>query len=244
MLVLVDSKKDSVHRLRTSTRRIEAQLELLSLLPDLPDYRKAAKKVRRPLKELRRAAGLVRDLDVQRGLVKGRVTFDSAKKLRKDAYDLRRVLKHQRSAEIETLEETVKKEQDTLAPALERLMEALKPAEGLAISFQQVGDLTLNWYRQDTSSAEAGLDSDGLHAIRRSAKLARYMAETAATEVSRSFEAIQEAGGKWHDLLTLGETARRHLGGKSMLTQAISRECENALEEYREVLRRQDSTTG
>ncbi len=71
MLVLVDSKKDSVHRLRTSTRRIEAQLELLSLLPDLPDYRRAAKKVRRPLKELRRAAGLVRDLDVQRGLVRG-----------------------------------------------------------------------------------------------------------------------------------------------------------------------------
>jgi len=38
LLCLVRPGKVAVHRLRTSTRRVEAQLELLSMLPGLPPH--------------------------------------------------------------------------------------------------------------------------------------------------------------------------------------------------------------
>ena len=62
--------KKPVHRLRTATRRIEAQLELLATFPDLPPHEKHQRKSRRLLKQLRRAAGRVRDLDVHRDLIR------------------------------------------------------------------------------------------------------------------------------------------------------------------------------
>ena len=68
-LVLADPKPRSIHDLRTGTRRIEAQLELLALLPDLPRHAKPAKKAGKLLRKVRRAAGSVRDLDVQRNIV-------------------------------------------------------------------------------------------------------------------------------------------------------------------------------
>ena len=55
-----------VHRLRTETRRIEAQLLLLAELPEMPKHRTEADRLRKSLRRLRRAAGVVRDLDVQR----------------------------------------------------------------------------------------------------------------------------------------------------------------------------------
>ena len=58
-----------VHKLRTETRRVEALLLLLDLLPSMPDHRKASAQLLRSLKKLRRAAGTVRDLDVHRKLL-------------------------------------------------------------------------------------------------------------------------------------------------------------------------------
>src|SRR5580658_3292585 len=60
----------AVHNLRSSTRRVEAQLELLATIKGLPPYKAAAKKVHRRLEKLRRVAGKVRDCDVQDKLLK------------------------------------------------------------------------------------------------------------------------------------------------------------------------------
>jgi CHAD domain-containing protein len=60
----------AVHELRSSTRRVEAQLELLATVKGLPPYRPAARKVSRRLEKLRRVAGRVRDCDVQDKLLK------------------------------------------------------------------------------------------------------------------------------------------------------------------------------
>ena len=47
----------AVHELRSSTRRVEAQLELLATIKGLPPYKPAAQKVLRRLEKLRRIAG-------------------------------------------------------------------------------------------------------------------------------------------------------------------------------------------
>ena len=63
-------KKEPVHTLRKATRYVEAQLALLELVPHLPPHQKEADKVRRHLKRVRKAAGTIRDFDVQHALVK------------------------------------------------------------------------------------------------------------------------------------------------------------------------------
>src|ERR1700721_1390173 len=59
----------SVHRLRSSTRRIEAILELLTISTNLR-LRTKSKSLRKILRTLRRAAGAVRDLDVHHELLR------------------------------------------------------------------------------------------------------------------------------------------------------------------------------
>src|SRR5258707_13912663 len=54
-----------VHHLRSTTRRIDATLQLLVLSTGIPRIDKQAKSLQRSLRKLRRAAGAVRDADVQ-----------------------------------------------------------------------------------------------------------------------------------------------------------------------------------
>src|SRR5258708_24001743 len=58
-----------VHHLRSTTRRIEATLELLVLSAGISRIEKQVKPLQRSLPKLRRAAGAVRDADVQHDLL-------------------------------------------------------------------------------------------------------------------------------------------------------------------------------
>lgn len=245
-LALADPKPEPVHRLRTSTRRIEAQLELLRLLPDLPDHAKSARAVRKLLKKLRRAAGSVRDLDVQRKLLKEQqikakqhTPSLASRELRKEAGSLRRKLKRRRSIESRHLLTTLTAEQRKLVPALEHLLEILSSAEDLRLSPTRLSQLTLSWYQRTTPAIDPEGDPDTLHAIRKSAKLARYIAEPAVGKLSSTFEVLQQAGGAWHDLLTLAHISEKHLGLHSPLTQTFIRNRDTALEVYRQALLKQ-----
>ena len=66
---LAEPAHKPVHRLRTETRRVEAQLTLLGLLPGMPEHEEHATALRKELRRLRRAAGEVRDMDVLRRLL-------------------------------------------------------------------------------------------------------------------------------------------------------------------------------
>ncbi len=234
-LSLADPDKEPVHRLRTSTRRIEAQLELLSLLPSLPDHGKAEKKVRKLLKRLRRAAGAVRDLDVQRSLIRDHTRAAASKDLHRDAHRLRQKLKDERASEAKQLVKLLEEEQAKLAPALEKLLEDLEPAAGLKIPAQRLIDLTQQWYEHNIPSFPPS-HLEQLHTIRKSAKLARYITEDGAEQTAHRFESLQEAGGTWHDLLTLRDIAREHLGRKSALTKLFEQQHAEALDAYRKKL--------
>jgi CHAD domain-containing protein len=225
-LTLADPGRKPVHRLRTTTRRIEAQLELLALLHDLPEHARPAKKARKLLRKLRRAAGHVRDLDVQCDLIHSRSH---------DAQELRSLFKHRRGEAAKSLLSTIHKQQPKLTRTLEALLKALDSAESVTLPATHLRRLTLGWYA-DHAPAATQRDHSHLHDIRKAAKLARYIAESANSpstrRLVRTFESLQQSGGDWHDWLTLSHIAQRELGSASALTQSFTKRCEKSLSEY------------
>lgn len=104
-----DADKDAVHLLRTTRRRIEALLR--KVLSEHPDAKKYGKKIEKALKQLRKArkaAGPVRDLDVQRKLcgeiVEGRRGDDDNARLQKEFAKMDRHLRGQRTERTKGLE--------------------------------------------------------------------------------------------------------------------------------------------
>jgi CHAD domain-containing protein len=226
-LCLADPKPKCVHQIRTATRRIEADLILLGLLRGLPNHAKPAAKVQRLLRKLRRVASRVRDMDVQRDLLQP--TRQS------EARALRRHLKHQRHIEASHLHHVLK----TLDPTvLERLQETLSSAESMTLSSRQLAKSAEDWFAQQTAdlNLQTETDEDRLHAIRKAAKLARYMAESAPVpqRIAQHFERIQQLGGEWHDFLALAHTSKRFLGAKSPLTISLISQRDHALTIFRE----------
>jgi len=242
---LAKPAKRSVHKLRTSTRRIEAQLELLAMLPELPAHAKPREKLLRLLKKLRRSAGEVRDLDVQRDLIaddtpaKRSAKSKSGSKsagLRKESRQLRRELKTQREKLANDLVDLLKQEKAQLPLAFGQLYDSLKPAESMSISQSDLTSLVCTWYNRRIPAAPPDpSDAELLHNIRKQAKLARYLAESAPESASKAhrlaarFEDLQEAGGEWHDWLLLCQIAHKQLGESAELSQRFASRAKKSL---------------
>jgi CHAD domain-containing protein len=240
IVCLADPERRSVHRLRTTTRRIEGQLALLAAMPGVPEHEKQGRRVRRILKKFRRAAGGVRDTDVQIELLDSVASSSSSPSLRRDSTKLHSHLKAGRGKAAQRLLKLLRRNGAELAGTMEKLLEVLEPAQSLSISPTKLAALATNWFSQNIpqdfrSNPE---DPDQLHAIRKTAKLARYMAENAPKSASgvrdraRAFESVQEAGGQWHDWLVLASVADKELGSASVLTKSFTRRCRLALTAY------------
>ena len=266
-LALADPDKHAVHQLRTSSRRIEAQLTLLDLLLEEPGNARpgdgAGREVRNLLRELRHAAGEVRDLDVQRDLLQNlakrsiqphsTVSLPGLSKdlpkaardnrhLSHDIRDLRRTLKHRRGTLAAALVHLLKRHPSRLARELEHLLASLEAKEqegSLSLQPARLSSLARCWYRSRLPEPSKPKASTGeLHGIRKSAKLARYMTETtpATGPLAETFEHLQQSGGTWHDYLQLRETARDELGRHAALTGRLTELTRSSLESYRKEL--------
>jgi CHAD domain-containing protein len=220
----------SVHRLRTSIRRIEAQMELLHHLQDLPRYQHASKKLHPYLKRVCKAAGKVRDLDIQLELL----VANSTTMAPDDARRLRRRLRRQRENEAIGLRRLLQRLQRKVYSALNRLNDDLRSAVHFSISVAQLVAIAEAWFvrsRRPTDTVEH------LHATRKAAKLARYMAETArgsktAAKLAKRFEAIQRAGGQWHDWMQLAAFATNKFGKRNPLAESFKSHCDLSLRMY------------
>jgi CHAD domain-containing protein len=242
ILVCLDNPdKTGVHRLRTTTRRIQAQLELLTMLPNLPSHQKQSRKALRLLKKLRRAAGRVRDLDVQRDLIEKEAAGNngsSTSELRKEAGNLRRTLKYRRDQEAVHLQQVLNQYRAAVTLVFERLLDSLTPAASLALTETRLTNIVREWYTRHTPHS-ASPDHAQLHEIRKRAKLARYLAESApesaaiARRLAAHFESLQKAGGDWHDWLLLADLSSAELGPAAKLTQRFSTRTENSLREFK-----------
>ncbi|MDR3745886.1 MAG: CHAD domain-containing protein [Acidobacteriaceae bacterium] len=223
----------AVHRLRTSTRRAEAQFELLSMLPELPPCQRQTRKAVRLLKQLRQAAGRLRDIDVQRDLVRSEVAAHKGSplpdhKLRSEARHLLSPLKRKAEKAEDHLLRLLHKQQARLTLVFEELLKALAPAQSIALSESELIALTRACYRNrhvsQPSAAAHPETTEELHEIRKRAKLARYLAESApqsflkAHRLAARFTVLQQAGGLWHDWLILAEFATVELGASAQLS--------------------------
>ena len=128
------AEKGPVHKLRTTTRRMEAQLVLLEQLPGLPEHAKEAGEVDRLLRRVRRAAAAVRDLDVQAEMIEAdmpdRAAVSAGSRgdaMRKEAAKLIKKLAKKRVGETSDLVATLRAESEPLAHALRALQLKMNP---------------------------------------------------------------------------------------------------------------------
>ncbi len=237
LLCLDNPTKKPVHRLRTMTRRVEAQLTLLASLRVPGIHGEEARQVGRLLKKLRRAAGKVRDLDVQDDLI----AENTPPKAREDAAKLRDKFQQQRNKAAGQLQKGLQKYHAKLTGTLESLFQTLETEQPPVLTSTELSRLTTHWFASN-APAPTG-DNEGLHTIRKTAKIARYLAENAPKQarvprkLANEFESLQQIGGEWHDWLILSEIARDETGESSPLTAAFTGRCRRSLASYRRHLK-------
>ena len=244
---LAKPKESAVHKVRTETRRIEAQLELLDLLKGFPPYRPEARKLQRQLKKRRRAAGQVRDLDIAGKLIKDEAEKTASEKAT-NAHDaehsLRRFRKQCRKVRRRGARKLLKlltKRQTKISAALEALLKVLQPAEARKLTAAELLALLERHFGATHALMIRNPSTEHLHSIRKAAKLARYMAENApdsaaAVRTAQRFEAVQEAGGEWHDWLQLADAAAAELGEDDATAAAFAATRDHRLLAYRKLL--------
>ena len=232
-----------VHAIRTATRRLEAQMVMLDLLPEVPGHRKPAKKLRQRLASLRRAAGKVRDLDVLRDKLhdpeeEPELWRDTEGEARShESRKLQGRFSKRRDKAAESLGALLTESQGKVARALEDLQDALAPAEDLSLQAAHLLELAQAWFATQMTHLGASRDEEAMHDARKAAKLVRYVLEALpksaeGRQQAERFKDLQQAGGHWHDLLLLAQEARRGLGKKSELALRAAHLRDTALDRY------------
>jgi CHAD domain-containing protein len=232
-----DADSDAVHRVRTGSRRLQAMLEAMlrenaSFALDHP-----ARPWLRQLKQIRRAAGPVRDLDVHRKLLedlvgKGAAPDRDTHPLHKQAEMLDDWLKCERKHLARGMQKEIRKRQRGLA---ERQTAVLNAIGSVPLESVRTGRSTDAVALEDFVRAVDAmplLDAENLHDFRKATKKARYVAESAAekgpySSVAKALKRVQDAIGEWHDWQGLLEEAGTALGKDAQdLSAHLEREVE------------------
>jgi CHAD domain-containing protein len=218
-----------VHHLRSTTRRIEATLELLVLSADISRdgisrIDKQSKPLQRSLRKLRRAAGNVRDADVQSDLLSAYNRTPDAKRLREDLTAVRKKAERK-------LIKRLKQEQKRIELRLHNLEASLSPALDLNLSGAKLITVTQTWFAENIRGLDPHHDQD-LHTLRKASKTARYLAETgvdaskAVATLATRYEAAQKSLGEWHDHFLLLHEAHSRLPQDSETIEQIQQDME------------------
>jgi CHAD domain-containing protein len=213
-----------VHLLRSTTRRIEATLELLVLSADISGIDQYAKPLQRSLRKLRRAAGEVRDADVHTELV---VAYEHTP----DTHRLRQNLLAIRKRAERKLIKCLKQQQKKVERRLDNLETHLSSALDLNLSGAKLITVTQSWFAEAIRGLDPQHDED-LHTLRKASKTARYLAETgvdaskAAATLAARYEAAQKTLGEWHDHFLLLHEAHTNLQKDSETLEQIQQDTE------------------
>jgi len=242
-----DADPESVHRLRTGSRRLQAMLEA-TLREDGSAgnaFDKPAGAWLRQLKQVRRAGGAVRDLDVQCKLLekwteKRAETPGVANEAGQDPNPFRaqvgmldRWLKDERRHLARSMQKQIRKRQPRLAERQAALFGAISGAASLSmVKTPRPADAVALEDFVRAADTMPSLDAENLHDFRKATKKARYVAEAGAegkqlSSVAKALKRVQDAIGEWHDWLCLAEDARVALGQHAPeLTAALKLEVE------------------
>src|ERR1700722_6596768 len=219
-----DTDPDAVHRVRTGSRRLQAMLEATLRENAGPALQQAAKTWLRPLKQIRRAAGEVRDLDVHRKLLEGWASKDSpipetasAIRLHEQAQVLDTWLKGERKHLARGMQKQIRKRQQGLAEQQAAFLAAIGSVPpGSSRAARSADAVALEDFVR-TADAMPLLDAENLHEFRKATKKARYVAESGAegqaeSSVAKALKRVQGAIGEWHDWVCLREEAETVVG--------------------------------
>jgi CHAD domain-containing protein len=212
------------HGLRSTTRRIEATLQLLVLSADISGIDRQAKPLQRSLRKVRRAAGAVRDADVHSDLLGAYNHTPDSERLREDLAAVRK--KAERKL-IKRLEQ----EQKKIERRLTNLETILSPALNLDLSGAKLITVTRSWFAENIRGLDPQHDQD-LHTLRKASKTARYLAQTgtdsskAAAGLAARYEAAQKSLGEWHDHFLLLHEAHSRLPPNSETIAQIQEDTE------------------
>jgi CHAD domain-containing protein len=223
---------ESVHKFRTTGRRVEAVLDELVQSPN-----RNSKKLLKLLARLRKKAGRVRDLDVQISALRNLQLPEGAA----HKSQLMRTLAEERLRREERLAKGFDRE--TVRELRKRLKRAageirIPDGEALAQALRLVAKLARD---------PGPLTEKMLHQYRIVGKRARYLAELAgndpkAERLAEQLKHMQDVIGDWHDWLKLTERAEELFGGMQSsalvaalrnLTRAKFRQAVDALAEAR-----------
>ena len=216
--------KGTVHRLRTTVRRLEVHL-------GTPPPR-----IAKSLKKLRKKAGKVRDIDVHLDLLqppllpaRGRKKADAREARHQEK--LQEILQKQRKRKSSSLRTLVKDSRPLLETKLPALVEQHSEPNITLEESRQRASRARQRYVQWTRSIPD--DAQRLHQLRINAKKLRYEMEPLrnceeAVALAEKFKQVQDAIGQWHDWATLAEIAEQCFGSKKPDSKAASKNSEAA----------------
>jgi CHAD domain-containing protein len=236
-----DADPAAVHRVRTGSRRLQATVEatLREGGPAADGLQRPARAWLRELKRIRRAAGAVRDLDVQRKILEQWVGQQApatdameASPLAKQAEQLDAWLKGERKHLAHGMQKQIRKRQHRLAKGQNEFSSAMTRVPLARAKAPRSADAVALEDFVRATDAMPLLHAENLHDFRKAIKKARYVAEAGAegqkySGVAKALQRVQDAIGEWHDWLCLGEEAKAALGQDAPeLTAALRGEIE------------------
>jgi CHAD domain-containing protein len=202
-----------VHRLRTTIRRVESLVSFAN-----PDLSKKLDRSLEKLESLRKRAGKVRDIDVQKKLLNRVGNGSSAK----DRATLCALLDKRRERQAARLQSAIQKmTEGKFLSRMERIAE--KIAEGPSSQNRPLAPLEearLQLSRMaDDFSARQAVKPSRLHDARIQLKKVRYLAELAEESPERKtfvddLKKVQDAAGEWHDWQQLARLAEKRFGDR------------------------------
>jgi CHAD domain-containing protein len=204
-----DADAEAVHRLRTGSRRVQAMLEatLREAGPAGNAFERPARAWLRALKQIRRPAGAVRDLGVQRKLLEnwidkripkqaatdgpepsrpqpssadGNEQGNDPSALRGQAEALDAWLKNERRRLAHGMQKQIRKRQQGLAERQSALFAAMAHGALRRPRVPRSADAVALEYFVRAADAMPLLHGENLHAFRKATKKARYVAESGA----------------------------------------------------------------
>jgi CHAD domain-containing protein len=234
-----DTDPDAVHRLRTGSRRLQAMLEATLRENTKLVLQQPAKAWLRQLKQARRAAGAVRDLDVHRKLLEHWVGKESplpgaapGSPLHKQAQMLDAWLQGERKHLAHGMQKQIRKRQQGLEERQAAFLITIGSIPTGSVGTSRSADaVALEDFVRAADSMPL-LHAENLHDFRKATKKARYVAESGAegqaySSVAKALKRVQDAIGDWHDWLCLQEEAKEALGQDAPdLTAFLEREVE------------------
>jgi CHAD domain-containing protein len=216
--VLDDAKPKSVHRLRTTIRRIESLISYAN-----PQISKKEERTLEKLTDLRKRAGKVRDLDVQTDLLLALGNGSTAK----DRKTLASLMEKKRSHQVRRLESAIKKLHEAkFFGRLDRIAEEAgvpqdnknRPLAPLEEAKAQLVAIANNFGSRQALGE--GIKPSRLHETRIDLKRIRYLAEIAEEspeqkKFMRELKSTQDALGDWHDWQELAERAEKRFSDRA-----------------------------